>query len=189
MLTRTSYGHRDGWKSSRAFCRLITAMLGGVLCLVSAHRAAGQPASRQLELSALPVGTPLRVTCDLQSAQAHWCYGSFRSVVGDTLHFAARGDATHSIVLAASQVVEANPSRRWSRRSHVILGGLLGAVLGAGIAYGPARNADSNCSTNGIPCGLGSPRVPLTIGAGLLGGIIAGAVWPAAHWERVSVVR
>jgi hypothetical protein len=80
--------------------------------------------------------------------------------------------------------VEANPNHRWSRRTHVIIGAVAGAALGAATIY-----RDATCGPDG-PCRFFRFElyyvVPLTVGAGSLGGMIVGAVWPAAHWERVS---
>jgi hypothetical protein len=173
------------------FRRLAAAMLGGVLCLVPAHRASGQTAagsSRPLELTTLPIGTPLRFECGDPPYDSRWCYGSFRAAVGDTLRVIAHGD-TSSVPVAASRLnVEANPGRHWSRRTHVLIGAIAGAALGVAAVY---RNTNVNCPpVIGGPCGLEwYVEMPLTFSAGTLGGMLVGAVWPAARWERVSATR
>lgn len=151
VSTAMRYHRRRLLKWPNASLRFSAAMLSCVLCLTPTHRASGQSST------SMP-----------------------RQVELITLPVAPR-DMERSVAFAASQVAEAEPRRRWSRRTHVVLGALAGAFLGTVIAYGPERNADANCpSKNEMPCI--SLRVPLTIGAGTIGGMIVGAVWPTTHY-------
>ncbi len=81
-------------------------------------------------------------------------------------------------------IVEVNPSGRRSRRSHVAIGVVGGMIVGTAALFVDM----SRCGARGHDqmCGLEVIFLPAAIGAGGVIGAITGALWPAAHWKRIT---
>ncbi|MEP6990447.1 MAG: hypothetical protein ABJA80_05905 [bacterium] len=81
-------------------------------------------------------------------------------------------------------IVEVNPSRRRSRRSHVAIGVVGGMIVGTAALFFDMSHCVEH--GDGPPCAIEVVFLPTVLLAGGVIGAITGALLPAAHWSRIT---